>query len=262
MATVRILFLGDVFGKPGRRAVQRLLPKLISSEGISFAIANCENVSEGAGVDARGVEALFESGVDVLTSGNHVWRRRGIEDLLERNDRLLRPANYPVGSPGAGYGIFRSSDGLEVGVLNLIGRIFMDPVDCPFRVADDIARDLPAGIPLVVDMHGEASSEKVAMGWHLAGRVAAVLGTHTHIQTADERVLPGGTAYISDVGMCGPRDSVIGSSIESAVDRFRSRIPKKMDVAAGPCLVQGALIDLDRATGKALGIRRVQELVE
>lgn len=261
MGTVRILFLGDVFGKPGRRAVQRLLPKLISSETISFVIANCENIAEGAGVDAPGVEALLDSGVDVLTSGNHVWRRRGIEELLDRNERLLRPANYPVGSPGTGYGTFRSSDGVEIAVLNLIGRIFLDPVDCPFRLADEILREIPPGIPLIVDMHAEASSEKVAMGWHLAGRVAAVLGTHTHVQTADERILPGGTAYISDVGMCGPRDSVIGSSIEAAVDRFRSRIPRKMDVAAGPCLVQGALIDLDRDTGKALGIRRVQELV-
>lgn len=259
---MRLLFLGDVFGKPGRRAVQRALPRLISKEGISFVVVNCENVADGAGVDERGVDVLLDSGADALTSGNHVWRKREARELLDRHDRLLRPANYPAGSPGRGFGMFSSDDGAMVGVLNLMGRIFMDPVDCPFQSADRILDANNSGLVTVVDMHAEASSEKAAMGWYLAGRVSAVLGTHTHVQTADARILPGGTAYISDVGMCGPVDSVIGSDTKVVIDRFRSRLPAPLAVASGPCIVQGVIVDVERETGRAKRITRVQELVE
>ena len=259
---MRILFLGDVFGKPGRRAVQRLLPRLVAREGISFVVVNCENVADGAGVDERGVDVLLASGADVLTSGNHVWRKRETRGLLEREQRLLRPANYPDGAPGRGFATFTSTDGTRIGVLNLIGRIFMDPVDCPFREAE---RHLPGNggrVPMIVDMHGEASSEKAAMGWFLAGRVSAVVGTHTHVQTADARILPGGTAYISDVGMCGPVDSVIGSDPECVVERFVTRVPAPLVVASGPCVVQGVIVDIDRGSGCAERIVRIQEMVE
>ena len=259
---MRVLFLGDVFGKPGRRAVQKVLPRLISKEEVSFVVVNCENVAEGAGVDARGVADLLDAGADVLTSGNHVWRKREARELLGDQDRLLRPANYPAGAPGRGFGQFESSDGTTFGVLNLMGRVFMEPIDCPFQEADRILAALPERMPLIVDMHAEASSEKSAMGWHLAGRVSAVLGTHTHVQTADERILRGGTAYISDVGMCGPIDSVIGSDVKVVVDRFRSRLPAPLQVASGPCLVQGVIIEMARESGHAECITRVQEVVD
>ncbi len=259
---VRVLFLGDVFGKPGRKAVQRQLPRIASREQASFVIANCENVSAGAGVDRRGVEALLEAGVDVLTSGNHIWRRPEAFPLVDGVERLLRPANYPAGAPGRGWGVFESSDGFRLGIVNLIGRVFMEPVDCPFATVEALLTGPLASCPVIVDMHAEASSEKAAMGWFLAGRAAAVLGSHTHVQTADERLLPGGTAYVSDAGMCGPRDSVIGSKPDVVVQRFRSRLPAPLEVASGPVLVQGVVVEIERASGKAVGIERVQELVE
>lgn len=259
---MRILFLGDVVGKPGRRAIQRLLPRLISRFNISFVVANCENVADGAGVDVKGVEGLLESGVDVLTSGNHIWRKREARILVDTHDRLLRPANYPPGTPGRGCGIFQGTDGASVAVINLIGRIFMEPVDCPFQIVEALLEQINDETPVLVDMHAEASSEKAAMGWFLAGRVSAVVGSHTHVQTADERVLPGGTAYISDAGMCGPLNSVIGSKAEGVIQRFRSRMPVPLEVASGPSVVQGVLIDLDRSTGRSTQIERVQEIVD
>lgn len=259
---MRVLFLGDVFGKPGRRAVQRVLPRVVSKEGISFVIVNCENVVDGAGVDERGVDGLLDAGADVLTSGNHVWRKREARELADRQERLLRPANYPKGSPGRGFATFSSSDGTPVGVINLMGRIFMDPVDCPFQEADRLLATIKGRYPMIVDMHAEASSEKAAMGWYLAGRVSAVLGTHTHVQTGDARILPGGTAYISDVGMCGPVDSVIGSDSKIVIERFLTRLPGPLAVASGPCIVQGVIVDLDRDSGRAERITRLQEMVE
>jgi metallophosphoesterase (TIGR00282 family) len=257
---VRILFLGDIVGKPGRRAVCALLPRLIDHERIDVIIANCENVCAGQGVDPQSAHELLAAGVHVLTSGNHVWRKREIIAFIEHDRRLLRPANFPPGAPGNGWTVCESADGTPVIVLNLIGRVFMDSVDCPFQVAEKLIPQLRARARvIVVDMHGEATSEKNAMGWFLAGKVTAVLGSHTHVQTADERILAGGTAYLTDAGMCGPVNSVIGVERELVLRRFLTHMPTKFEVARGPVVVQGALVDIDCETGQARAIQRVQE---
>jgi len=259
---MKILFLGDVVGKPGVRAVRALLPRLIDREQLALVIANCENsAAGGTGVDRKSAQQLFEAGVDVLTSGNHIWRHREIIEFMEQEPHLLRPANFPPSAPGKGTIICETAGGTRVAVVNLIGRVFMDSVDCPFRAAEALVGELRArASAIVVDMHGEATSEKTAMGWFLAGKVSAVLGSHTHVQTADERLLPGGTAYITDVGMCGPTESVIGVEKELAVQRFITHMPVRFQVAGGPAIVQGAFIDIDAATGQALSIRRLQEV--
>jgi metallophosphoesterase (TIGR00282 family) len=256
---MRILFLGDVVGKPGRRAVERLVPRLIDCEHLSLVIANCENVTDGAGVDPEDVESLLSSGVDILTSGNHIWRRKQIIEFIEADCRLLRPLNFPAGTPGAGWTVHETASGVPVVVVNLIGRVFMDSVDCPFQAIDRILPELSARARVtVVDMHCEATSEKGAMGWFLRGRVTAVVGSHTHVQTADERILPGGTAFITDAGMCGPTESVIGVDKDAAIRRFITHMPAKLEVARGPAVVQGVVIDVDESTGRALDIKRIQ----
>ena len=260
---MNILFLGDVVGKPGRRAIRTLLPSLIHREHLAFVIANCENVAGGAGVDPESCQELLAAGVDVLTSGNHIWRKKEIVDFIGREGRLLRPANFPPGTPGNGWGRFATAGGVEVVVVNLIGRVFMEALDCPFQVVEAILARLAGGTAIiVVDMHGEATSEKGAMGWFLAGKVSAVVGSHTHVQTADERVLPPGTAFITDAGMCGPIDSVIGVKHQLAIRRFRTHMPTKFEPATGRTLVQGAIVTLDPATGRATAIRRLQEEAE
>jgi len=258
---MRILFLGDVVGKPGCRAVCALLPRLIDREQIAFVIANCENASTGgAGIEPSRAQELLRAGVDVLTSGNHVLRRQEISAMLVDEPRLLRPANLPPGAPGGGWVVGETADGTKLAVLNVIGRVFMDSVDCPFRVAEGLLRDIRARARvIIVDMHAEATSEKNAMGWFLDGKVSAVVGTHTHIQTADERVLPQGTAFVTDIGMCGPLHSVIGLKPEVAVRRFVTKTPVRFEVASGPVLVQGVVIDVDPTTGMATGIERLQE---
>lgn len=258
---MRILFLGDVVGKPGRQAIRSLLPRLIHREQLALVIANCENVAGGAGVDPQGAQALLDAGVDVLTSGNHVWRKKEVIEFIDNDHRMVRPANFPPAVPGRGWTVVETADGTPVAVVNLIGRVFMDSVDCPFRTAEALLPDLRARARvIVVDMHGEATSEKVAMGWFLSGKVSAVLGSHTHVQTADERILPGGTAYITDVGMCGPTESVIGVKKELVLQRFLTHMPVKFEVAGGPVIVQGALIDVDPESGKAVSIRRFQQV--
>jgi metallophosphoesterase (TIGR00282 family) len=260
---MKILFLGDVVGKPGRLAVRSVLPRLITEEGLAFVVANCENVAGGVGVDARTAAELYEAGVDVLTSGNHVWRHREIAEYIEQQPSLLRPANFPPGVPGRGWVLRETAAGHRVAVVNLIGRVFMDSVDCPFQSAEHLIAEVAKHTPIVVvDMHGEATSEKSAMGWMLAGRVTAVLGSHTHVQTADERILPGGTAYLTDAGMCGPIDSIIGVRREQVIARFLTHMPTKFDVAGGPAIVQGAIVEIDPGSGRAVGIRRVQERSE
>jgi metallophosphoesterase (TIGR00282 family) len=258
---MRILFLGDIVGKPGRRAVARLLPRLIDVENLALVIGNCENVTDGAGVDPAAARELMDAGVDVLTSGNHVWRRKEIIDFIDTEPRLIRPANFPPGTPGRGWVLAETADGVPIAIVNLIGRIFMDNADCPFRTAEALLPEIAAHARVVfVDMHAEATSEKSAMGWFLAGRVTAVLGSHTHVQTADERVLPGGTAFINDAGMCGPVDSVIGVEREVAIRRFLTQMPTKLDVARGPAVLQGAVVEFDAESGRAQGIKRVREL--
>jgi metallophosphoesterase (TIGR00282 family) len=259
---MRIAFFGDVVGKPGRRGVTAQLPSFIASESIDFVVANCENAAGGVGVDPGSVRELLSAGVDVLTSGNHIWAKREIIDYITDSDVLLRPANFSPTTPGWGYTVKPSRRGVPVAVVNLIGRVFMNNYDCPFRVADTVLETVRTKAAVVlVDMRAEATSEKVAMGWYLDGRVSAVVGSHTHVQTADERVLPGGTAYLTDAGMCGPRDSVIGVKRDAVVQRFLTQMPTRFEVAAGPVLVQGAVIDVDEASGRASDIHRFQKVV-
>ena len=243
----------------------RLVPRLIVRERIDLVVANAENAAGGAGVTPEAAKELLAAEVDLLTSGNHIWAKREIVPYLEQADsRLLRPANYPPGSPGRGRGIASTPDGRRLGVVNLEGRVFMKTLDDPFRAAEaEIAALRAEGVTaILVDMHCEATSEKNAMGWFLDGRVSAVLGTHTHVQTADARVLPGGTAYITDVGMCGPWDSVIGVKKELVLERFLTQRPLSFEPARREVWLQGAIVDIDEATGKARSIARVQERLE
>jgi metallophosphoesterase (TIGR00282 family) len=262
---LKVLFLGDVFAKAGLQAVKRLVPKLIAQRGIDLVVANAENAAGGAGVTPEIAGDLLRCEIDLLTSGNHIWAKREIVPYLEApGSRLLRPANYPQGAPGRGRGIAATPDGRRLGVINLEGRVFMRNLDDPFRAAEREVAALRAegATCILVDMHCEATSEKNAMGHFLDGRVSAVLGTHTHVQTADERVLPGGTAYITDVGMCGPWDSVIGVRKEIVLQRFLSQRPVGFEPAKRDARVQGAIVDLDDATGRAASIERVQERAE
>lgn len=259
---MKLLFLGDVFGKPGRQAVARLVPRVIAREGVDLVVANAENAAAGIGVTPETAEELLAAELDLLTSGNHIWAKREIVPYLdEPGCRLLRPANYPPGSPGRGRAVIATPDGRKLGVLNLEGRVFMKALDDPFRLALQEIEALRAegAKAILVDMHCEATSEKNAMGWFLDGKVSAVLGTHTHVQTADARVLPGGTAFVTDVGMCGPWDSVIGVKKELVIERFLSARPISFDPARREVWLQGALVDIDDATGLARSIVRVQE---
>ena len=259
---MRIMFFGDVVGRPGRRAVAIVLRALRRREAIDFVVATGENAAGGKGIDPGSAEELQDAGVDVITTGNHVWQQREIVPYLAENERVLRPLNFPPGSPGAGWVVRGARDGTPVAVVNLIGRVFMGPADCPFRVADAVLPEIRAATPvIVVDMHGEATSEKVGMGRYLDGRVTAVIGSHTHVQTADETVLPGGTAVLCDAGMCGPEDSVLGVRTDRVLERFVRQMPVRFEVASGPVLVQGALVDVDATTGRATAIGRIRERV-
>jgi metallophosphoesterase (TIGR00282 family) len=254
---MRILFIGDIVGKPGRRAVRELLPGIVEENRIDFVIANCENAAAGFGVTGEVVEELYGDRIDVLTSGNHIWDKKEVMQFVEDYETLLRPANYPEGAPGRGSVVVPTLSGIHVGVINLAGRVFMHPIDCPFRTADrEIERMKKKARVIIVDMHAEATSEKIAMGWYLDGRVTAVLGTHTHVQTADDRILPGGTAYITDVGMTGPFDSVIGIKKDAILQRFLLQIPNKFDVAKEDVRLQGVMIDIS-PEGGAVGVERL-----
>jgi metallophosphoesterase (TIGR00282 family) len=262
---LKLLFLGDVFGKPGRQAVQRLVPRLIAREQLDLVVANAENSASGIGVTPDSAEELLAAEVDLLTSGNHIWAKRDIVPYLERpGAKLLRPANYPPGTPGRGRAVVSTPDGRRLGVVNLEGRVFMRSLEDPFRVAlEEIDALRAEGVTsILVDMHCEATSEKNAMGWFLDGKVSAVLGTHTHVQTADARVLPGGTAFVTDVGMCGPWDSVIGVRKELVIERFLTARPVSFEPGKRDVWLQGAIVDIDEATGRARSIARVQERLE
>ncbi|MFQ5683587.1 MAG: TIGR00282 family metallophosphoesterase [Candidatus Binatia bacterium] len=256
---MRILILGDVVGRPGRRAIRDLVPSFVNEEGIDLVIANAENAAGGLGVDLKSADELFSCGVHVLTSGNHIWKKREIYNYLEEHAYLLRPANYPDGAPGKGWSEWQNSRGHRALVINLQGRVFMPSnIDDPFRCVDKLLGEHSSYSPVViVDMHAEATSEKNAMGWFLDGRVSVVYGTHTHVQTADERILPKGTAYITDLGMCGPLDSVIGIKSETVIEGFLSQLPQRFDVAGENVVLQGVVLEVDERTGKARDIRRI-----
>jgi metallophosphoesterase (TIGR00282 family) len=260
---VNLLFIGDVMGKPGRQAVAARLPELVSRYRIEFTIANAENAAGGLGVTPAVADELLAVGVNCLTTGNHVWKHREFVEYAAGEPRIVRPANYPPGTPGRGAEVYLTPQGTSVGVLSVVGRVFMEPLDCPFRAADREIEALRGRTKvLVADLHAEASSEKVALGWYLDGRVAAAIGTHTHVQTADERILPKGTAYITDAGMTGPRDSVIGIKREPVIERFLTGMPTRFEVAAGPVVMSGVVVTVDEATGSARSIERVAEVIE
>lgn len=259
---MRILFLGDIVGSPGRDVIKKLVPSFREREKLDAVIANGENAASGSGVTVQTAEELFNSGIDVLTSGDHIWKKKEILEYLDRTDRLIRPANYPDGAPGLGATVVEIKNKGKFAVINLLGRVFMDAVDCPFLKAEKEIEKLQGETKIIiVDMHAEATSEKVALSWFLDGRVSAVIGTHTHVQTADEKILPKGTAYLTDAGMTGPFDSVIGRRKEPVIERFLTQLPTKFEVADNGLEMHGAIIDIDDKTGKAISIRRVQEKV-
>lgn len=257
---MRVLILGDVIGRPGRRAVRELVQPYVHKEGIDLVIANAENAAGGMGVDVKSAEELLSAGAHVLTSGNHIWKKKEIYSYLNGEPRLLRPANFPEGAPGVGWYKWRNDRALSALIINLQGRVFMpNHVDDPFRCVDRILREHGQQTPVViVDMHAEATSEKNAMGWYLDGRASAVFGTHTHIQTADERILPGGTAFITDVGMCGPFDSIIGIERELVIEGFLSQLPRKFEVAEANVVLQGVVVSVDEKSGRASDIQRLR----
>ena len=257
MAVVTVLCVGDVFGEPGRRAVHALLPKLRKQHEIDVAVVNVENAAAGFGVTAQIAMGFLDLGVDVMTSGNHIWDKKEIIEYIVKENLLLRPANFPVGTPGVGSAVVKAGPH-KVAVLNVMGRVFMNPIDCPFRKSDEeVARLRQETALIVVDAHCEATSESQALGWYLDGRVSAVVGTHRHVQTADERVLPKGTAYITDLGLTGPVNSVIGVDPEIAIGRFLTQMPNRFEPAKGPAALSGAVIRIDAETGRALSIERL-----
>ncbi|MBX3235913.1 MAG: TIGR00282 family metallophosphoesterase [Nitrospiraceae bacterium] len=256
---MKVLAIGDIMGEPGRRAVGRLLPKLIAQHDIDVVIGNGENVAGGFGITPDLCDELFDLGVSVITTGNHAWDKKELLDMFPQEARLLRPANYPEGVPGRGSYIMTTPGGESLGVLQLMGRAFMPTIDCPFQVAKrELSRLKTQVAAVVVDMHAEATSEKMAMGHFLDGQVTAVVGTHTHVQTADEQILPKGTAYITDIGMTGPLHSVIGIKKELAIEKFLTGMPRRFEVASGPTVFCAVLVDLDAKLGKALSIQRIR----
>jgi metallophosphoesterase (TIGR00282 family) len=256
---INILLVGDVVGEPGRTLLARRLPGIVDEHQIHLTIVNGENAAGGFGITPKIADDLFRIGVHVITTGNHVWDKKEIVEYLVKDARLLRPANYPEIAPGSGSVVVDLDKGHRVAVLHLMGRVFMPDSDCPFQVGKREIQFLKKQTPvIVVDMHGEATSEKRAMGWYLDGEVTAVLGTHTHVQTADETILPQGTAYITDVGMTGPYESVIGIKKEMAVTKFLNQMPARFEVAGGPSMIAAVVVQADPESGRALGIKRLQ----
>lgn len=255
---MRVLFIGDIVGTPGVTILRRALPVLIAREGIDLVIANAENAANGSGLTPNLYRRIREAGVDLVTLGDHIYKKADIIPTLEKDDRICKPANFPPDAPGRAFAVASARDGTPVAVLSLLGRTFMRSVDCPFRAADRVLAELAGRTRcIVVDVHAEATADKYLLGHHLKGRVSAVLGTHTHVPTADEQILPGGTAFISDVGMTGPYDSILGRRIDRVLSTTITFVPSSFDVATGDPRLAGALVDLDPVTGKSHSIRRV-----
>lgn len=257
---MNIMMIGDICGRPGRRAATHHIPVLKEQYGLDFIIANGENTAGGVGITAKVLHELLEMGIDCVTTGNHIWDKKEIFDFIESESSLLRPANYPPGTPGRGYSVFPVKNS-KVAVINLLGRVFMPPVDCPFRTAEQIVAEIKKECEvIIIDFHAEATSEKAALGYYLDGQVSCVAGTHTHIQTADERVLPGGTAFISDIGMVGAKESILGIEKEPVIDKFLTGLPSKFLVASNDeTLFCAIVIKFDLFAGKVVDIVRIQE---
>lgn len=255
---MRLLFVGDVMGKPGRRALHSILPRLVDRHRTDYVVVNVENAAGGFGITPEIMDELSDLPIDCFTTGNHIWDKREGMDLLDRDPRLLRPANYPEGNHGKGVYVGETAGGIPVAVMNLEGRVFMSQLDSPFLVADRLLAQLDKKVKAIfVDFHAEATSEKQAMGFYLDGRVSAVIGTHTHVPTADERVLPNGTALLTDVGMTGPYESVIGMRVDKVLKRFLLQTPSSFEVAKRDVRLAAALVDIDEKTGKARTIERM-----
>jgi len=253
---VKALFVGDIVGKPGREALYSNLPGIVKGREVDLVIVNGENSAAGFGITEKIANELFSAGVHVITGGNHIWDKKEAVELLDREKRVIRPLNYPPGVPGFGVCEHSLQSGTKVTVINLSGRVFMHPLDCPFRALEAELERITTPV-VIVDIHAEATSEKIALGQYFDGRVSAILGTHTHVQTADERVLPGGTAYITDVGMTGPINSVIGVESQIIFDRFLTQMPLRFNTATGPAIFCAVLVDIDEATGHAISIERL-----
>ena len=260
---MKLLFIADIVGQPGRRAVKELVPKLRRQHGLALVVANGENAAGGSGITPKTAEEIFSGGVDIITSGDHLWDQKEVTSLLQSERRFVRPLNYPPGTPGQGSTIFQAENLPPVGIINLQGRTFMPPLENPFLCALAEVERLRQSTPLIlVDFHAEATSEKVALARLLDGKVSAVIGTHTHVQTADEQILPGGTAFLCDAGFTGPHDSVIGREVEPIIQRFLTNMPQRFEVAKGRVLLQGAIVEIDETCGRALRIERVSAQAE
>jgi len=261
---MKILLIGDIVGRPGRKAVAKIVPELRKGKGIDFVIANAENIAGGSGITSDSADELLNSQVDVLTSGDHIWKKKEIYERLEKDRRILRPANYPETCPGRGAGVIKSSSGKPIGVVNVLGRVFMDHSDaCPFRTAEKELKRISKDTKVkLVDIHAEATSEKVAMGRFLDGKASVIFGTHTHVQTADEKILAAGSAYITDLGMTGSQDSVIGRKVETIIEHFLTYMPTRFEMADKDVELQGAIVEIDEESGKALSIERVTERMQ
>ena len=255
---MRILFIGDIVGRPGRRAVEALLPDLRSEFAIDLVRANVENAASGRGIQPAAAKEIWSAGVQVFTGGNHIWDKSDGIDLIAKDPRIVRPLNLPPGTPGRGLGLYEVGE-VTVAVVNLLGRVYMSPAECPFRAIDTALESLAGRAQVVfIDFHAEATAEKIAFGWHVDGRASAVIGTHTHVQTADERILPGGTAYLTDAGMTGPHDSVIGVRKEDAVRKMITGLPVRFQTAESDIRLHGVLLEVDPSSGRAQKVERIQ----
>uniref|UniRef100_A0A7C5V116 TIGR00282 family metallophosphoesterase n=1 Tax=Caldicellulosiruptor owensensis TaxID=55205 RepID=A0A7C5V116_9FIRM len=258
---MRFLAIGDVVGKPGRNILKNTLSKLKENYRVDVVIANCENAAGGNGLTKKVADELFSIGIDVMTMGNHVWANKEIFSFIENETRIIRPANYPEGTtPGRGYNVFEKNN-IKFAIINLCGRVFMENLDCPFRKIDEILKKIDCRI-IIVDLHAEATSEKIALGFYVDGRVSCVYGTHTHVQTADEKILPNGTAYITDIGMTGPYDSVLGVDKDIVIQKFTTLLPVRFEVAKGKAQFNGIVFEVDNNTGKAVSIERINFTLE
>ncbi|MTI82816.1 MAG: TIGR00282 family metallophosphoesterase [Firmicutes bacterium] len=256
---MRVLMIGDVVGSPGRKALKDNVSGLKREFGLDLVMANGENAAGGMGITRNVAEEIFSYGIDFITMGNHVWNKKETAHYIEREERIIRPANYPAGVPGRGYKVVPVKKGINVAIANLSGRVFMDSLDCPFQVADQLLQEISSQARIIIfDFHAEATSEKIALGWYLNGRVSAVCGTHTHVQTADEYIMSGGTAYITDIGMTGAKESIIGFKVDPILERFTTQMPRKFEVAGGLYQLNAVIIDFDDDTGEAVDIQRIQ----
>lgn len=260
---LRVMMVGDIVGRPGRRAAKEYVKTYRKKYKLDLVIANGENAAGGNGITGAIADELYNCDIDIITMGNHTWDKKDILDIIEHEPRLIRPANYPPGTPGRGSAIVRLGSNMNIGIINIAGRVFLPPLDCPFRTAEKLVAEIKTVTPvIIVDFHAEATSEKMAFGWFMDGKVSAVIGTHTHIQTADERILPQGTGYITDVGMTGPRDSVLGVDKEIVITKFLTQMPVRFEVTDGEAQFDALLLEIDETTGKTVSIERIKRYTE